>query len=59
MAVLRFPNENRIVENEAEIRAELAAAGIDYERWSLDRVPVASSADVEIGRASCRKECSS
>src|SRR5580698_7602755 len=46
MAVLRFPNENRIVENEAEIRAELAAAGIDYERWSLDRVPVASSADV-------------
>ena len=46
MAVLRFPNENRIVENEAEIRAELAAAGIDYERWSLDRVPVGSSADV-------------
>jgi 1,2-dihydroxy-3-keto-5-methylthiopentene dioxygenase len=46
MAVLRFPNENRTVENEAEIRAELAAAGIDYERWSLDRVPAGSSADV-------------
>jgi 1,2-dihydroxy-3-keto-5-methylthiopentene dioxygenase len=39
MAVLRFPDENRIVENEAEIRAELGALGIDYEHWSLDRIP--------------------
>ena len=45
MAVLRFPDENRTIEDEAEIRAELAAAGIDYERWSLDRVPDNSSAD--------------
>jgi 1,2-dihydroxy-3-keto-5-methylthiopentene dioxygenase len=45
MAVLRFPDENRTIENETAIRAELAAAGIDYERWSLDRVPVDCSAD--------------
>ncbi len=46
MAVLRFPDQDRIVENEAEIRAELAAAGIDYERWSLDRVPADCSPDL-------------
>ena len=45
MAVLRFPDENRTIENEATIRAELAAAGIDYERWSLDRVPLDCSAE--------------
>jgi 1,2-dihydroxy-3-keto-5-methylthiopentene dioxygenase len=46
MAVLRYPDTDRIVENETEIRAELAAAGIEYERWSLDRVPAGSSADL-------------
>jgi 1,2-dihydroxy-3-keto-5-methylthiopentene dioxygenase len=46
MAVLRFPDENRTIENEAEIRAELAAVGINYERWSLDRVPADCSADL-------------
>jgi 1,2-dihydroxy-3-keto-5-methylthiopentene dioxygenase len=46
MAVLRFPSENdRRVDSEAEIRTELGALGIDYERWSLDRVPPESSAD--------------
>ena len=45
MAALRFPDENRTIENEAAIRAELAAAGIDYERWSLDRVPLDCSAE--------------
>ena len=45
MAVLRFPNEDRMIEAEAEIRAELSALGIDYERWTLDRVPPNSSAD--------------
>ena len=45
MAVLRFPNENRIVQGEADIRAELGALGIDYERWSLDRVCADASAD--------------
>ena len=45
MAVLRFPAENRKIDSEAEIHRELAALGIDYERWSLDRVPPDSSAD--------------
>ena len=45
MAVLRFPNEDRMIEAEAEIRAELSALGIDYERWTLDRVPPNSLAD--------------
>jgi 1,2-dihydroxy-3-keto-5-methylthiopentene dioxygenase len=54
MAVLRFPgqalnddqpiNDQPIVA-EAEIQAALAPLGIDYERWSLDRVPPDSSAD--------------
>jgi 1,2-dihydroxy-3-keto-5-methylthiopentene dioxygenase len=55
MAVLRFPNENRTIDAEPGIRAELAALGIDYERWSLDRVgmdaspeEVLSAYDVEI-----------
>ena len=45
MAVLRFPESNQKIENEQEIRAALGAVGIDYERWSLDRVPADSSAD--------------
>jgi 1,2-dihydroxy-3-keto-5-methylthiopentene dioxygenase len=56
MAVLRFPRfhrqgtvagdteEDRRVESEPEIRAELAALGIDYERWTLDRVGAGASA---------------
>jgi len=47
MAVLRFPNESQAtIHDEAEVRAALAPLGIDYERWSLDRVPDDSSADV-------------
>ncbi len=47
MAVLRFPEEDgRTVESEPEIRAELSALGIDYERWNLDRVGADSSADL-------------
>jgi 1,2-dihydroxy-3-keto-5-methylthiopentene dioxygenase len=46
MAVLRFPESNRKIDDEQEIRAALGAAGIDYERWSLDRVPADSSADL-------------
>ena len=45
MAVLRFLPENRLVEGEGHIRVELAALGIDYERWSLDRVPPESAAE--------------
>jgi 1,2-dihydroxy-3-keto-5-methylthiopentene dioxygenase len=49
MAVLRFPETNQTIEAEAEIRASLAGLGIDYERWSLDRVPPDSSADFVLG----------
>ena len=45
MAVLRFPKENRQVDGESDIRAELAHLGIDYERWRLDRVPADATAD--------------
>lgn len=45
MAVLRFPNEDRTIAAEAEMRAELGALGIDYERWSLDRVGADASAE--------------
>ncbi len=45
MAVLRFPQENRRIESEPEIHTILISMGIDYERWSLDRVPPDTSAD--------------
>jgi 1,2-dihydroxy-3-keto-5-methylthiopentene dioxygenase len=46
MAVLCFPDIDLTIDAEPEIRAALAAVGIDYERWSLDRVPAGCSADV-------------
>ena len=45
MAVLRFPDENLTIESEPEIRSALAGLGIDYERWSLDRVEPDAAAD--------------
>jgi 1,2-dihydroxy-3-keto-5-methylthiopentene dioxygenase len=45
MAVLRFPVASETITGEAEIRAALARVGIDYERWSLDRVPADCSAE--------------
>jgi len=45
MAVLRFPDTDAMFDREPEIRAELARLGIDYERWTLDRVPPDSSAE--------------
>ncbi len=58
MAVLRFPQnsphghgpfvaapgESRI-ESDREVAAALAPLGIDYERWSLDRLPADASAE--------------
>ena len=44
MAVLRFPDEDRKIDGESQIRDELASLGIDYERWSLDRVGADASA---------------
>ena len=45
MAVLRFPEEDSKFESEDDIRRELAALGIDYERWNLDRVGADASAE--------------
>ena len=45
MAVLRFPPDDRVIDNEAEIRARLAALGIDYERWDLSRVAADAPAE--------------
>jgi 1,2-dihydroxy-3-keto-5-methylthiopentene dioxygenase len=45
MAVLRFPKDDRKVDGESAIAAELAQLDIDYERWSLDRVPPDATAD--------------
>src|SRR5919199_996746 len=33
MAVVRIPDENKIIRGEAEVRRHLAGIGIDYERW--------------------------
>ncbi|HEY1576643.1 MAG TPA: cupin domain-containing protein [Terracidiphilus sp.] len=49
MAVLRFPETDEKLDNEAAIRSELAGLGIDYERWSLDRVGADASADDVLG----------
>ena len=45
MAVLRFPAENVKIDSEPEIKTALISIGIDYDRWSLDRMPPDSSAD--------------
>lgn len=56
MAVLRFPRqtleaagiaelEDTRIESDGEVAAALAPLGIEYERWSLDRVPVDASAE--------------
>ena len=45
MALLRFPEIDQRFENESAIRDELASLGIEYERWSLDRVGADASAD--------------
>jgi 1,2-dihydroxy-3-keto-5-methylthiopentene dioxygenase len=61
MAVLRFPDNDEMIERESDIRSALAGMGIDYERWSLDRVPPDSSADAvlaayanEVDEMKCR-----
>ena len=45
MAVLRFPEHERVVLDELAIRAELAELGVDYERWDLSRVEADASAE--------------
>ena len=46
MAVLRFPNESAdTMTRDEDVRAALKPLGIEFERWSLDRVPADSSAE--------------
>jgi 1,2-dihydroxy-3-keto-5-methylthiopentene dioxygenase len=45
MAVLRFPQDNRTIENESEVRSALFGLGIDYEHWDLSRVAVDAPAE--------------
>lgn len=47
MAVLRFPNESaEALTADNDVRAALAPLGIDYERWTLDRVPADATAEL-------------
>ena len=45
MAVLRFPPDENVMENEAEVREALGQLSIDYERWDLSRVESDASAE--------------
>lgn len=45
MAVLRFPESSRLLDDEGAIRSELAGLGIEYDRWSLDRVGADAQAE--------------
>jgi 1,2-dihydroxy-3-keto-5-methylthiopentene dioxygenase len=45
MAVLRFPPQDTRIESDGAVAAALAPLGIDYERWSLDRVGPDASAE--------------
>jgi 1,2-dihydroxy-3-keto-5-methylthiopentene dioxygenase len=46
VAVLRIPDENRMVREQDEVRDYLAGIGIEYERWQLPAdLPIDSSSD--------------
>jgi 1,2-dihydroxy-3-keto-5-methylthiopentene dioxygenase len=45
MAVLRFPPDEHVIDDEAEVRAALRGLSIDYERWDLSRVEADAPAD--------------
>jgi len=45
VAVLRFPDQDQRIDGEREIAAALALLSIEYERWSLDRVPPDATAE--------------
>jgi 1,2-dihydroxy-3-keto-5-methylthiopentene dioxygenase len=48
MAVVRIPEQNRRIEDGEQIRQELAAIGIDYERWSPGHEIAAEASTAEI-----------
>jgi 1,2-dihydroxy-3-keto-5-methylthiopentene dioxygenase len=45
MAILRFPPDDQIIENESEVHSTLAELGIDHERWDLSRVAADAPAE--------------
>lgn len=45
MATVSIPAKSLVLREQSEISAALAAIGIDYERWPLDRVGVDADAD--------------
>ncbi len=45
MATVSIPSKGIVLDEEPEITPALAAIGIDYERWSLDRVGVDADAE--------------
>jgi 1,2-dihydroxy-3-keto-5-methylthiopentene dioxygenase len=50
MALLRIPDENRTIENPAEVIAYLSARNIDYERWTpTEHLPLGAPADAVLG----------
>jgi 1,2-dihydroxy-3-keto-5-methylthiopentene dioxygenase len=48
MAVVRIPEQNRRIEDGEQVRHELAAIGIDYERWSPSHEIAAEASTPEI-----------
>jgi 1,2-dihydroxy-3-keto-5-methylthiopentene dioxygenase len=48
MAVVRIPEQNRRIEDDEQIRQELAAIGIDYERWNPGREIAGDASTAEI-----------
>jgi len=48
MAVVRIPEQNRRIEDGEQVRQELAAIGIDYERWSPSHEIAAEASTEEI-----------
>lgn len=45
MATVRIPAKGLVLSEQAEVTTSLAAIGIDYQRWSLDRVGADADAD--------------
>jgi 1,2-dihydroxy-3-keto-5-methylthiopentene dioxygenase len=45
MAILRFPEDDRVIESESEVRMTLAGMSIDYERWDPSRVATDAPAE--------------
>jgi 1,2-dihydroxy-3-keto-5-methylthiopentene dioxygenase len=56
MATVRIPAKNLLLTEQPQVTAALADIGIDYERWSLDRVGVDADADAVLKAYSAEVE---